>query len=236
MVSVTLDVAPALAPLLSGRRRAHASISRPPAPLRHVLPAAGIPLTEIGVLRIDDTPATLETVPPPGARITIEAIVKPQPVTRMAFLLDVHFGSLARRLRLLGLDVAYDPAASDPWLVARALGESRVLLTRDVGLLRRNVLAPAAGGRAHAAYIASDMLAAQVAEVLQRFVPPCEPLTRCVVCGSQFAEVPLHQVVDRLERGTWETYRRFVQCQGCQKVYWHGAHSSGLGEVLQQLR
>jgi uncharacterized protein with PIN domain len=50
------------------------------------------------------------------------------PLEHTRFLADVHLGKLARRLRLAGLDPAYDPGAE---LAAR---QSRILLTRDVGL------------------------------------------------------------------------------------------------------
>jgi hypothetical protein len=50
------------------------------------------------------------------------------------FLLDVHLGALCRRLRLLGLDVAYHrDDVGDDALIAEAARAGRVLLTRDRG-------------------------------------------------------------------------------------------------------
>ena len=39
--------------------------------------------------------------------VAVAAVPRPQPVPRGGFLLDVGFGTLARRLRLLGLDADF---------------------------------------------------------------------------------------------------------------------------------
>jgi uncharacterized protein with PIN domain len=55
-------------------------------------------------------------------------------------VLDVHLGTLARRLRLVGVDAAYVNDAGDDALVEQANAERRVLLTQDRGLLCRRKL------------------------------------------------------------------------------------------------
>lgn len=52
-------------------------------------------------------------------------------------MLDVHLGRLAGYMRLLGIDTAYGPAWTDTRLQRIAAMERRVLLTRDVALLKR---------------------------------------------------------------------------------------------------
>jgi hypothetical protein len=56
--------------------------------------------------------------------------VTPAP-TPPRFLADAMLGRLARWLRVLGFDTAYDPTVHDPALVRMANAEGRVLLTRD---------------------------------------------------------------------------------------------------------
>jgi len=53
------------------------------------------------------------------------------------FIADVMLGKLATWLRLLGCDVAYFPAISDEDLVEMASRSGRVILTRDLELIRR---------------------------------------------------------------------------------------------------
>ena len=51
------------------------------------------------------------------------------------FVLDVHLGTLARRLRLVGVDAAYANDLDDDALIERANAGRRVLLTQDRKLL-----------------------------------------------------------------------------------------------------
>ncbi|MGC8839517.1 MAG: Mut7-C RNAse domain-containing protein, partial [Anaerolineae bacterium] len=53
------------------------------------------------------------------------------------FLLDGMLGRLARWLRILGYDAAFEPDLEDAQLVRRARAEGRILLTRDRDLARR---------------------------------------------------------------------------------------------------
>ena len=56
----------------------------------------------------------------------------------LRLLADGMLGTLAKWLRLLGYDTAYDNVAADPELARRARSEGRVLLTRDRELSKRS--------------------------------------------------------------------------------------------------
>ena len=53
---------------------------------------------------------------------------------------DVHLGTLARYLRLLGFDTRYGNDLDDAELARLTSRERRILLTRDVGLLKRKTV------------------------------------------------------------------------------------------------
>ena len=96
-------------------------------------------------------------------RVEVVARARPQPLDGPPrLLLDVHLGTLARRLRLLGVDTAYRNDAADADLVEQAGREDRLLLTRDRGLLRRQALR-------RAAYVRGHRPDDQLADVLDRF-------------------------------------------------------------------
>ena len=197
------------------------------ASLGHVVQAIGIPLTETGTLRLDGNPAATPDRPRHGAVIEIGAVHRPQSTTEAGgFLLDVHLGSLARRLRLLGIDTAYANHAQDVALVDRAARERRILLTQDRGLLMRRALWRGAYVRGHGAD-------AQLADVLDRFAPPLAPWTRCPACNGELAPVAKDEILDRLEPGTRRRYERFARCRTCGRVYWHGAHGRRLDAVVE---
>src|SRR6266705_1818395 len=113
--------------------------------LVHVVEALGIPRTEIGALRVAGTPATPESRLRDGDVLDVLPVPRPQRVPDPRFVLDVHLGALARRMRLLGIDTAYRNDAADAELVAQAAAEGRVVLTQDRGLLRRGAHAERLG-------------------------------------------------------------------------------------------
>jgi uncharacterized protein with PIN domain len=62
--------------------------------------------------------------------------LRPRPLRRTRFVLDVHLGTLARYLRLLGFDTIYRNDYDDHEIVRLAHDQSRIILTRDKGLLK----------------------------------------------------------------------------------------------------
>ncbi|WP_246106291.1 Mut7-C ubiquitin/RNAse domain-containing protein [Pseudonocardia kunmingensis] len=220
--------APALWLFLPPRRR-RTQITVPydgSASLGHVVQSLGIPLTEVGPPSVDGAAAGASRPLHQGAVVGLDPPPRPQPLPHGArFLLDVHLGTLARRLRVLGVDTSYDNDADDPDLVARAGREQRVLLTQDRGLLMRRALWAGAYVRGHGA-------TAQLADVLDRFAPPLRPRTRCAACNGELVDVPKEQVVDLLEPGTRRRYERFARCRSCGRVYWHGAHGRRLDALV----
>ena len=104
--------------------------------LGHVVESLGVPLTEVGRLLVNGEAAGHGYRPGHGDVVTVQAMGRPQPAPAR-FILDVHLGTLARRLRLVGVDAAYANDADDVALVELANSGRRVLLTKDRGLLRR---------------------------------------------------------------------------------------------------
>jgi uncharacterized protein len=199
------------------------------ATLGHVVQAVGIPLTEVGVLRLDGAPADGARRPRAGAVLDIRPVARPQHVPGFrGFLLDVGLGALARRLRIVGVDAAYRNDADDDALVAEAGAQHRVLLTQDRGLLMRRAL----WAGAHVRGSAPDD---QLADVLDRFAPPLLPWTRCTACNGELAAVPKEEVADRLEPGTRLRYDEFARCP-CGRVYWRGAHARRLDAMVAAAR
>jgi len=195
--------------------------------LGHVVEAAGIPLTEVGSLRIASTALEPAHRPADGDAVEVGRVIRPQRVAGWdgRFLLDVHLGALARRLRILGVDTAYPDEAGDPALVDRANDERRLLLTQDRGLLKRRALWTGA-------YVRGSRPDDQLADVLDRFGPPLRPWTRCTACNGEVDEVGKNEVAGALEPGTLRTQERFARCSVCGQVYWRGAHGRRLDRLV----
>jgi uncharacterized protein with PIN domain len=193
--------------------------------LGHVVESLGVPRTEVGGLVVNGQPETARYRPSGGDIVQVRAVPRPQPLATARFLLDVHLGALARRLRLLGVDAAYANDADDDRLIAQANAEKRVLLTQDRGLLCRRKLW--AGAFVHGAR-PDD----QLRDVLDRFAPPLAPWTRCTRCNGRLRPVAKPLVEPLLEPGTRRTYQEFAQCQACGQVYWRGAHAARLTAIV----
>ena len=196
--------------------------------LGHVVESLGIPRTEVGSLAVGRHEVGVAYRPRDGDVVDVRPVRRPQPVTAHRYLLDVHLGALARRMRLVGVDTAYRNDADDPELVERATAEGRVLLTRDRGLLRRRVLIAGA-------YVRGDRADDQLADVLDRFRPDLAPWTRCLECNGVLQAVPVDRVAHQLEPGTLRTYTDFSRCPGCGRAYWRGAHARRLAAVVDRV-
>jgi len=189
--------------------------------LGHVVESLGVPLTEVGALEVNGSPARPAYRPQDRDAARVLAMPRPQRVDTPRFLLDVHLGTVARRLRLVGVDAAYERDAADDYLIEQANAERRVLLTQDRGLLRRHSLWLGA-------YVRGSRPDDQFADVLSRFAPPLTPWTRCTACNGLLAPAAKAEVAPQLRPGTRRTYESFSRCESCGRVYWRGAHSRRL--------
>jgi uncharacterized protein with PIN domain len=193
--------------------------------LGHVVQSLGVPLTEVGRLVVNGAAVTPGYRPAGGDVMEVAAVTRPQPVPTARFILDVHLGALARRLRLAGVDTAYANDLDDDTLIEQANAGNRILLTQDRGLLRRRMLWLGA-------YVRGAHPDIQFADVLGRFAPPLAPWTRCTACNGPLRPAPKAEVEPLLQPGTRRTYQEFSRCRTCGRVYWRGAHSKRLHALI----
>jgi len=167
-----------------------------------------------------------------GTRVGLEKRIGP-PENRDAdlrFLADAMLGGLARWLRFLGMDTAYDPGISDETLVTRSFQEDRRILTRDRGLLEEWTLS-------HVTLLESEGVEDQLSEVAQRF-----PLrgrirlfSRCPLCNSPLEPLSPEEAEERVPPRVFECTDEFFQCPACRQVYWEGSHTARIRERLDRI-
>jgi uncharacterized protein len=194
--------------------------------LGHVVESVGVPRTEVGALIVNGRPAGRGYRPHGGDVVQVLPVRRPEHLDGARFVLDVHLGTVARRMRLVGLDTAYGRDADDDELIEQANSEQRVLLTQDRGLLCRRALW-------RGAYVRGAGPGEQFADVLGRFAPPLAPWTRCPACNGLLSAVAKGEVESLLRPGTRRTYQAFARCQQCGQVYWHGAHGDRLDAIIE---
>ncbi len=135
----------------------------------------------------------------------------------MKFIADTMLGKLAKRMRLLGLDVLYDPELNDNEIIRLSLDQDRLILTRDAGLAARPLAA-------NHLSIRSELVSEQLDEVLSTFPAEQLPLTRCSECNELIISVTKQDVLDLVPQHVYEKINDFLQCPKCRRIYWLGTH------------
>jgi len=208
--------------------------------VKDVIESCAVPHPEVGSILVDGQPVNFAHV------VEKDAMVDVYPVQSLPtqfekhqlqihcikrFVVDGHLGKLARNLRLLGFDVAYDQQAQDRQLLGVMESEDRALLTRDRRLLMHAIVKAGYCPR-------SQNSDEQTIEVIRRFdlFDSIAPFTRCLRCNAPLQEVAKADVIEKLEPLTKIYYERFRRCTGCGQIYWAGSHFSKLQERLDEIR
>jgi hypothetical protein len=157
------------------------------------------------------------------------------PIVRSpAFFADAMLGRLARWLRMLGYDTAYEKVISDEALVARVLTEQRWLLTRDRYLVQRKVL------RDRYTLIVSDHLQDQLRQLRSELHIKLDlrdrTASRCATCDHILLVIPHEKATLTVPAYVASSHSQFVQCPNCGRIYWPGTHWTHMLICLQELR
>jgi uncharacterized protein with PIN domain len=153
--------------------------------------------------------------------------LRPAPLREVRFVLDTHLGRLAGYLRMLGFDTLYSNDCDDDRLATIASQEGRILLTKDRGLLKRNIVT-------HGYCVRSAHPREKLIEVLHRFdlFDQIQPFARCIRCNGLLEEVLKRDVEDQLPPLVRDGYDEFRRCKSCEQVYWKGTHFVRMQQFL----
>ena len=147
------------------------------------------------------------------------------------FLVDAMLGRLARWLRLLGFDAAYDPSLTDAELARRAYREGRIVLTRDRSL-------PEEWRLPRVLVLRSEILGEQLRELGRHFPLPGEGLrfSRCSRCNVPLVDVPAESVAEQLPDSILARRPSLRRCPACLRIYWEGGHVERIRRALDRIR
>jgi uncharacterized protein with PIN domain len=150
------------------------------------------------------------------------------------FLVDQNVGRLARWLRLMGYDAAFFTGSGDSELVARALKEDRVILTRDSRIGKRRLVK---SGRLRIVFFESDNPQEQIYCVMtdMNLRSHFKPFTLCLECNQPLEKREKQQLQDRLPLYVYKTQEQFMECPTCRRLYWRGTHWRAMKRWLDEL-
>ena len=209
--------------------------------VKDVIEAIGVPHAEVDLVLVDGESVDFArrlhdgnrvAVYPMFERLDLTALtrLRPRPLRRTRFVLDVHLGRLARYLRLLGFDTLYRNDYDDHEIVRLAHDQSRIILTRDKGLLKHRAVTR---GR----WVRHTRPLDQLRETLAAFdlVGSARPFTRCAICNGNLRPLGRRQIADVVPARVRERHDKFARCTSCGHIYWPGTHTTRIRKALQDV-
>lgn len=228
-----------LSPGLRRRSFEHAFDGTPS--VKDRIESLGVPHTEVDLILVDEASVDFGFRLRGGERVAVYPVfecfdisgvtrLQARPLRKPRFILDVHLGRLAAYLRLLGFDSRYRNDYRDYFIIDTARDEHRIVLTRDIGLLKD-------GRVTHGAFLHATRPLDQLREVIDRFQLEnlIRPWTRCMKCNGPIEDLG-KSALDReqVPAEVLERFDAFSRCLACDRVYWPGSHFDRLRERLRR--
>lgn len=213
------------------------------ASIKDMIESLGVPHPEIDLLIVNETSVDLEYIVQDGDDIHVYPLpyykthphpdktrIIPAYEGRPRFILDTHLGRLASYLRMMGFNTLYRNDYLDDELAEVSNAEQRILLTRDVGLLKRSLVV-------HGYYVRNTNPRKRLHEVAHRYhlIDQVEPFQFCMRCNGELHPVDKANILDQLTEQTATFYDVFHQCSDCQQVYWKGSHYERMEKLLDDV-
>ena len=206
--------------------------------IKDAIEANGVPHAEIDLVVVNGDSVGFDyqlqngdavSVYPVFEALDISPIVhlRPRPLRKTCFVLDVHLGKLTRALRLLGFDCAYDREATDAGIIEQSGAEGRIILTRNRKLLMSNAVT-------HGCWVRGTDPREQLTEVVERFDlrGQVRSFTRCTVCNGAIGPVDPDEARSEAPEKVREWCTEYFRCADCGKLYWKGTHFDRLSDFV----
>lgn len=211
--------------------------------IKDILESLGVPHTEVGKIILDGVEQRFEKIAKNGEHFEIHPLssalpstmatrLRPNPLkTCCRFLVDINVERLAGLLRMAGFDADnIDSQSTSRAIVAKAIREGRILLTRNKDLLKHRELV---FGR----LVRNQDPDLQLKEVINLYTLEnhLQPFTRCISCNGLLTDVKKEDIIDRLLPLTKKYFNDFRICTDCHKIYWRGSHHDKMTDKLKIL-
>ncbi len=225
----------------SRRKKAFSFVLSGKRTIKDIIEALGIPHTEVDLILANQVPVRFDYHPQHEDYISVYPVfetidithinlLRPKPLRETRFILDVHLGTLARYLRLLGFDTLYQNDFEDREIIEISVADQRIILTRDLPILKN-------GKVTHGYFVRETNPMKQLREIIRRFdlKDQYHPFNRCLECNGTIEQVNKEEVAGLLLPKTRKAFHEFFRCRSCKKIYWKGSHyermMSRIGEL-----
>ena len=147
------------------------------------------------------------------------------------FIVDHNVGKLAKWLRMMGYDTLFFNGSDDSAMIAAALAEGRVILTRGTGIVKRRLVT---SGKLKAVLLTSDEPVLQMKQVIAALkLDICfKPFSICLECNRTLVERSREEVRERVPPYVFKTRNQYMECPACHRIYWRGTHWQAMKRKL----
>jgi uncharacterized protein with PIN domain len=218
----------------------HTFIDR--ASIKDVIESLGVPHTEVDLILANGKSIDFNYIINDGDEFSVYPMfesldisnvqhLRPIPLRNPKFIADVHLGKLSRYLRMMGFDVVYGNDKDDDEIERISIDEKRAILTRDIGILKRNEVT-------HGYWVRSSLVKEQVVEIVKGFdlKKLIKEFTRCIECNTLLEPISKDEIVDDLPPKVAESQSVFSKCPSCNKNYWMGTHHQKMLAFIQSIK
>ncbi len=139
-------------------------------------------------------------------------------VNKPRFAADCHLGKLAKYLRFMGYNTLYFSHIDDGDLVTLARRESRIILTHDRELSRRQNVS--------VFLLESEDISEELRALAERFGIGIkdDESRRCLICNSALRTINKEFIGEEVPKNVKARFDFFQQCPTCGRIYWQGDH------------
>lgn len=134
---------------------------------------------------------------------------------------------------MMGYDTLFFNGDDDSRMIATALAEGRVILTRDTRIMERRLVTT---GRLKAILIGYETPELQIKQVIETLNLDIHfrPFSICLECNQPLAERNREQVRERVPPYVYQTQEQYMECPACHRIYWRGTHWQAMTRKLER--
>ena len=209
--------------------------------IKDMIEALGVPHTEIDLILINRKSVAFNEILRQGDQVSVYPVfeslniknvtrLRRLPLRRTRFIADVNLGDIVKCMRVLGLDVYYDPSLFARDLIEISKKENRIILTKSRKLLKFKDVS-------HGIFIHPGTTQEQVKRIIEclDIGDNVKPFSRCLCCNSLLDHVPKEEILDRIPLKTRTFCNEYTRCESCDKIYWKGTHFIRMKRVVETL-
>lgn len=199
--------------------------------VKDAIEAIGVPHVEINLIQVNDQTVDFRYHLKNNDFVSVYPVQRKIEGKEIKFILDVHLGKLAKYLRMCGFDTAYQNDYNDKKIIEISLEENRIILTRDIGLLKAKSVS-------NGYFIRNQDSKTQLTEVLEYFdlYHAITPFIRCIKCNGKLEKIEKEKIIQQLEPLTQKYFDTFFRCTHCQSIFWEGSHFDRMSSFINTIK